>query len=300
MRAAVEVAIERLPTRRAVFLQKAGCISCHHQSLPAVAVTLADAKGAKTDRVLASHPTQATLAVWSRSREQMLLGNCAVFGFLGNVTYGLFGLAEEGVAPSAVTDAVTSCLSGLQKPDAVGRVPTRGHRVRQEPIVYTAPGVARGRDVIPAPGRREDTAARTRARASEFIRRARPDDTQDALQTARPGLGGAPTSEISMQADRVRARQRQDGGWSQLSTMQSDAYATGQALHALRASGLAATNATYRRGVEYLLRTQLQDGTWYVRSRAIGFQPYVDTGSRTDQTINLAPPWWAVMPVLTL
>jgi hypothetical protein len=50
--------------------------------------------------------------------------------------------------------------------------------------------------------------------------------------------------------------QRSDGGWSQLSTLESDAYATGQALYALNTAGrMSATDLVYRKGVEYLLRT---------------------------------------------
>jgi len=59
--------------------------------------------------------------------------------------------------------------------------------------------------------------------------------------------------------------QRADGGWSQLPTLASDAYATGLALVALHQGGvLPVDHAAYRRGVEFLLRTQLEDGSWFV------------------------------------
>src|SRR5262249_13713210 len=57
-----------------------------------------------------------------------------------------------------------------------------------------------------------------------------------------------------------------------------DAYATGQALYALHAAGVPIGEAAYRNGVNYLLRTQLEDGTWFVRTRAFGFQTYFETG----------------------
>jgi hypothetical protein len=46
-----------------------------------------------------------------------------------------------------------------------------------------------------------------------------------------------------------------------------------------------------------LLRTQLEDGTWYVPSRAIGFQPYTDAGfpHGPDQFISAAATSWAVI-----
>ena len=34
----------------------------------------------------------------------------------------------------------------------------------------------------------------------------------------------------------------------------------------------------YEKGVAYLSRTQLDDGSWYVRSRAVKLQPYFQSG----------------------
>jgi len=79
--------------------------------------------------------------------------------------------------------------------------------------------------------------------------------------------------------------------------MGSDAYATGQALYALHANGTAPTADAYRKGMDYLLRTQLEDGTWFVRSRGFGFQPYFDTGfpHGKHQFISAAATSWAAM-----
>src|SRR5690606_24654302 len=77
----------------------------------------------------------------------------------------------------------------------------------------------------------------------------------------------------------VIALQRPDGGWAQTDQRDSDAYATGEALLALSSSGaVQATDSVYRRGVEYLLRTQQADGSWHVKTRAYPFQPLIDTG----------------------
>jgi hypothetical protein len=96
------------------------------------------------------------------------------------------------------------------------------------------------------------------------------------------------------------ALQRADGGWGQLPTLQSDAYATGQALMALGASGLSAKDPVYRRGVTFLLRTQLEDGSWFVRSRAVPIQPYFDSGfpHEHDQFISAAATNWATMALI--
>jgi hypothetical protein len=92
--------------------------------------------------------------------------------------------------------------------------------------------------------------------------------------------------------------QRPDGGWSQLPTMGSDAYATGEALYALAVSGNVQTdNSVYQRGVKYLLRTQAPDGSWHVKTRSLPFQPYFESGfpHGQDQWISAAGTSWASM-----
>jgi hypothetical protein len=69
-------------------------------------------------------------------------------------------------------------------------------------------------------------------------------------------------------------------------------------LHALHAAGgLSVADAAYQKGIRYLLRTQLEDGTWFVRSRAFGFQPYFDAGfpHGADQFISAAASSWAAI-----
>ena len=85
----------------------------------------------------------------------------------------------------------------------------------------------------------------------------------------------------------VLAAQRTDGGWSDLPSMESNAYATGQALFALHSAGLPPSDTAYERGVRLLLKKQQQDGSWYVRTRALGFQPYFERDSRTASTSGL-------------
>ena len=95
--------------------------------------------------------------------------------------------------------------------------------------------------------------------------------------------------------------QRPDGGWAQMASLGSDAYATGRVLVALQAAGMPVTDPVYRRGVQFLLNSQMEDGSWHVRTRALGFQPYFETGfpHGVDQSISAAGTSWATM-ALTL
>lgn len=47
---------------------------------------------------------------------------------------------------------------------------------------------------------------------------------------------------------------------------------------ALHESGMAPSDPVYRRGGDYLLRTQQQDGVWHVVTPAFSFQPYFESG----------------------
>ena len=91
--------------------------------------------------------------------------------------------------------------------------------------------------------------------------------------------------------------QRSDGGWCDLASMDSTAYATGRALVALGTAGLPASDAAYERGVQFLLNNQQEDGSWYVKTRALAFQPYFDSGFPYgfDQWISAAGTSWATM-----
>ena len=91
--------------------------------------------------------------------------------------------------------------------------------------------------------------------------------------------------------------QRRDGGWSQTPFLESDAYATGQALYALHEVGVPASNPVMQRGVAFLLRTQRQDGSWHVVNRAMKIQPYFESGFPYghDQWISHAGTAWGVI-----
>ena len=92
------------------------------------------------------------------------------------------------------------------------------------------------------------------------------------------------------------ALQRTDGGWAQTPYLGSDAYATGEVLFTLRELGVPVSNTPMRRGVAFLLSTQAQDGSWYVKSRAMKIQPYFESGFpyEHDQWISQAGTAWAV------
>ena len=106
-----------------------------------------------------------------------------------------------------------------------------------------------------------------------------------------------PREAIDAARREVLAAQRDDGGWAQLDAMKSDAYATGQTLCVLLMTGMAPTDPVCRRGIEYLLKTQRDDGSWFVKSRSKPVQVYFDNGDPhgKDQFISTPATCWALV-----
>jgi ankyrin repeat protein len=296
-RAAVTEAVARLRPIGPVLFERGKCISCHHQTLPLIAMKLASAREIVVDAEAIAHTIRAIADVWNSRRENLMLGRSRDGGGANELTYGLLALAEAAVPPNSATDTATSNLVSTQRTDGSWVfLDTRPPQADNSRIPFTAMAI-RGLDVYGPPGQREEI-KRSIVRAREFLRAASPASTQDeAFKLVGLVWSRVAAAEVSAQAKRVLALQRDDGGWAQLPTMTADAYATGEALYALHAGGLSPKSSAYQKGAMYLLRTQLEDGTWFVRSRAFGFQPYFESGfpHGTDQFISASATAWATI-----
>ena len=93
-----------------------------------------------------------------------------------------------------------------------------------------------------------------------------------------------------------------DGGWAQLPGMQSDSYATGQVLFALKASGIKVRHKSYQQGCRYLLNTVQPDGSWLVTTRSKAIQKYFESGfpHEKSQFISICGTCWATLALVEL
>jgi hypothetical protein len=136
-------------------------------------------------------------------------------------------------------------------------------------------------------------------RAAAWLRTAEAKTNEErAMQLLGLGWAHADGADIQRYARELISEQRPDGGWAQLPGLETDAYATGQALVALSwGARLPASDPAYQRGVAYLLRTQFADGSWLVRSRSFPLQPYKESGfpHGKDQWISAAGTSWAAI-----
>ncbi len=87
----------------------------------------------------------------------------------------------------------------------------------------------------------------------------------------------------------LAAQQAPDGGWKETPSMEgSNAFATGQVLYAIKQAGISVRSEMFKRGVDYLLKTQVREPT-----PANGSWKAVHTNS--DRPSDFAPTMWAVI-----
>ena len=287
---AVEAAIALLEMQSPNFIKRGGCNSCHNQNLPAAAAALARERGIKAPKTIAQIPLEAL----ERSPERAM--NHAVTG--AGVLYELFGFAATGRLPDEYTDSLVHYLKRIQEKEghwASGR----GTRppLSSDDFITTALTL-NALKVYSPEAERADTKKRL-ALAARWLEAGKPLNSQErAFHLLGLKWAGGNDGVIEHGIKLLAATQRPDGGFPQLPTMGSDAYATGQALYALHlAGGMETSNAVYQKGVRYLLRTQAADGSWHVKTRALPLQPYFESGFPygQDQWISAAGTSWASM-----
>jgi hypothetical protein len=292
---AVGAALPLLQQSSETFFAKSGqgCVSCHHQALPALALQLARERGFKVNEEKARRQAETTRRILAGRRERLLQG-AGVADQL-DAAYWLVALAAAGTARDDTTDAVVHYLALKQAKD--GRWRPTLFRPPANDGDFTATALAvRGLQLFGPPGRGEEIAGRV-AKARDWLLSAAPRSTEDrTFQLLGLKWAGARKEDIDKAAAGLLAEQGKDGGWPQLASMPGDAYATGQVLVALQQSGaVSIADAAYRHGTQFLLKTQLADGSWFVQSRSLPVQPYFESGfpHGRSQFISCAATSWA-------
>ena len=300
--AAVAKSIALLEEVSPKFFPKSGCISCHNVSIPLMALTEARRRGYPVNPASTQQLVKQTIASDSPQRDNLLSGACGVLGSPGVGSYSLIPLKAEGYASDSLTDAIVRCLALAQHPDGHWHfnVDTRPPISAEGDIPETALA-ARAMKLYIVPAMAADLESRI-ARAREFLVTARPQFSGDyAFRLLGLVWTDATANQIQTATRELLAQQRPDGGWAQNADMSSDAYETGLSLSAVAAADpRSAKTPAYRRGVDYLMRTQEADGSWHVHSRAFGFQPYFESGfpHGHDQWISMAATAWSSMALM--
>ena len=289
----VERGLKVLERGAGAYPSNQSCFSCHHQTLPMLAMMTARDAGVRFNRELFDQQSKFTRKSFDERKTRLAKGE-HVGGRAATVSYGLWTLSLAKEAPDDLGAAMTSYLLCIQQADGRWKPPSNRPPLEVSSVsctVLSAIGVKRF-----AAEHQQEQAAAAINRAKSWLALAALEDQED-MNFALWGevlLGGSDVRAEELR-DRVLAARNVDGGWSQLPTMNSDAYATGQTLWILAESGLSVAEAPFREGVCYLLQTQHDDGSWHVVTRSKPVQPWFDNGDphEKDQFISIAATSWA-------
>lgn len=259
-------------SQRVWYEQGQTCASCHHQTLPILVASAARERGVKFDDKLAGKVVADTFA-YLRDLDPIVQGH----RYIDDIDEGwrLVAAREAGVPPSASTSAIAQFLAAAQRAD--GGWVTMDARPPQSHGRFTVTAVcAQGAAAyLPDQERKQSMLARAR----QWLLKAEPQSTEDrAYQLLGLKWTGADKEARVQKAKQLVAQQnKEDGGWSQLPGLGSDAYSTGEVLVALHQAGdVATSDAAYQRGLKFLLKNQQTDGSWRVESRlkkSLGVSP---------------------------
>lgn len=278
LRTAAEKSIALLQKCGPEFFKQSGCVACHQQSVTSLALAEARSRGFRVDESTARAEVHVIVTALDSYRDRLLqrvdhpLNSADSTGFL------LLGLAAEKAPANATIDSLVLEMANRQTPE--GSWTTFGHR---PPLEYSRIGstalAIRVMQLYSLPGWQKAFDQRIQ-RGSQWLAEQQPSTNMDeAFRLLGLAWSGADQKLVESQKASLLAEQRQDGGWAPLANLESDAYATGVTLYALYQSGsLAPTDSAYLRGVDFLLKTQLSDGSWHVKSRSFPFQRYFESG----------------------
>jgi ankyrin repeat protein len=304
IRGAVQASLPLLQLADANFTAKSGCVSCHNDSMTAMTVALARSRGFRIDENTAAAQVRANALILEKTRDQLHQGFGAAVGdnFVDFANgYVALGLHAEGYKPDLNTDAVALYTLSRQTPNGDWPYPRADMRPPICLNYVTQTAIAMRVLQVYAPVPVKPAADKAIRLAATWLAKAKSSSNEDRTWRLKglvwAGLDKAATQNAMKE---LLTAQRPDGGWSDFPSMKSTAFATGESLVALHDAGLPVSDLVYQRGVKFLLDTQHEDGSWYVKTRALGFQPGFDAGfpHGVDQFMSSAGTGWAAMALM--
>jgi ankyrin repeat protein len=288
-------------TSREGFLRhvsKQDCTSCHQQYLPMAAVGHARSRSVRIDQVAAEEQIDLLKSPKDRFSKREVVVQ-ALFHPDPAHTFGyeMLGLVAEGIPANAVTDGQIHHLLTVQAPDGrwINNVPRPP--MMSNDVTATALSIHAIKH-YGWKGRKEEFDDSI-ARARRWLWTVATQTNEESIfQVLGLHWAGESAATLACATESLRRKQRTDGGWAQLPTLESDAYATGQALYTLaQFAEDPMTDPAWQRGLRFLLETQEHDGTWHVTRRAFPFQPTMSSGfpHHRDSWISAAATSWAVL-----
>ena len=298
---AINKSLPLLQTTSHAFLENAGgCQSCHHQDLTAVSLSLAKEKGFAVNDSSFNEISDSIMQM-IRSWKAALVENDDPVAIVMTSGYELWALKANHYKSNKLIEMLVKNLMQRQIYD--GSWVSPNPRPPLEFYSFSATALMVSAIYYYSPAALKPEAEQRIEKARAWMTRTNPETNEEKVfQILGLKWINGDKNFIQQQAKKLLATQREDGGWSQLTNLETDSYATGQALYALYESGLLKTDdASFQKSISFLLKTQYEDGSWKVKSRSIPVVPFVQNGfpHDKDQFISAAGTNWATM-ALTL
>ncbi len=293
--------LEKAALRGLAILEKAAknypehreCFSCHHQTLPVLAMDTAKRRGISINREVMKSTVDFAHASFKRRIESMKKGR-GVGGGPMTAGYGLWTMELGGRTRDETTSAMVAFLLKRQEKDGWWKRATERPPLSESHITATVLAVHYMQKY--ADESQRDDVKKAVERARPWLESAVPKTQEDRNSL----LGGLALVRGDREAiDRARKRvleaQRDDGGWAQADGMKSDAYATGQTLFTLHTTRTPSDSPVFQRALRFLLETQGEDGSWFVETRSKPIQIFFDNGDPhgKSQFISISATAWA-------
>ncbi|HUP79782.1 MAG TPA: serine hydrolase [Pirellula sp.] len=297
--AAISKALPTLEAGSVGSADKRQCFTCHSQALPVFAFVEAKRQGFTVNEDNLKRQLKHTYDHLKRGLANYRQGK-GQGGDVLTAGYALWTLDEGDWPADEVTHAVSHYL--LKTQSDIKHWRHRGSRPPTSGSDFTATYVALRALTHFGTEEQQEPIAERRKLVADWMAFAQPLETEDfvfrlsSLQYLNCELG---TLDEAVSA--LLKLQREDGGWGQKADMTSDAYATGSALTSLIRDGhIPSTNESIRQGIDYLLSTQLDDGTWQVTTRAKPVQEYFESNfpHGKDQFISVSATAWSTLALL--
>ena len=294
VRASVTKAMPLIQSSSLKFTTATGCVSCHHLALPVMALSAARRAGVTINEDLYTQQRDALLRPFRPRRDELAAGTAMIPDAETGVPLGMIAAAAAEQKLDPTLEAMVQYMAKLQQ--ANGSWGTGARRPPVEGSAFTA--TALNLRALQLYGGPPDAISR----AKTWLLASAPQSTEDlAMQIFGLVWARVDRGRLMNSTAKLLAAQRPDGGWAETPTLETDAYSTGEALAALRAAqSLQTSDEAWLRGADYLLRTQQDDGSWFVRTRSAPVQPFIDSGfpHGRHQFISTAGTCWAVMALL--
>jgi hypothetical protein len=256
---------------------QAACASCHHVPMTVWCMTEAKNRGFKVDDKSLDEFRHWSLTAYLKHPDlqpfaQDKFNNAKTSLNTIYLSASLFAAKKPDEQATAALKKFAAHLMAKQEKDGSWKSGRTGY---EPPIGDTSDVLTMQALLVLSAAEQRNLAgdgwADSRDRALDWLQKNKPGDSNQALvlQTELAQRFGKP-EDMPPLVKKLLEQQNADGGWRQLKDRPSDALATGQTLHVLALTGAENLRPAIQRGQDFLIRTQLKDGSWWVPSRDKG------------------------------